>query len=338
MKKKWYLLIGIACFVIFIFSSVVMASKEMKNSLNSSKYYKAVFGRNGEILIYDSLKNELTTISEKGKYDPKVSKDRTTILYRRSVLETTNKLVFGIMNMEGRIINEIEIDTEISNEILNIDWISKDLVGIETHINPSSSEFFVYDINTKNIVKHFVGSSFRVIPQTEKIIYQENVPHWSDDKIFHSLFIDENKVYTSELKDTKIGPPVFSDDLERVAFIEFFQEEGNDADQGHCHLIVCDFNINECKIIKRKSIEIDVDMLEKIEFDKKDNVLLRYNNVDYLYDDRMESFVVCDFHKGVEEDDFLKYEKVLQKKLMEIYGDVDMHMVYSINWITEEKY
>ncbi|MBR4732494.1 MAG: hypothetical protein IK081_06965 [Lachnospiraceae bacterium] len=79
-------------------------------------------------------------------------------------------------------------------------------------------------------------------------------------------------------------------------------------------------------------------MLEKIEFDKKDNVLLRYNNVDYLYDDRMESFVVCDFHKGVEEDDFLKYEKVLQKKLMEIYGDVDMHMVYSINWITEEKY
>ena len=132
---------------------------------------------------------------------------------------------------------EFRLNTETSNEIVGVYWLSDTLVGAETHINPSTGEFFVYDLETGQEVKHYIGSSFAVIPGTSHVMYEENVPHFSNEDVCHSFFIDDQKIYTSDWMSARLGKPTFSKDLTKVSF----QEKRYDLDVSR--EVTCDFDL-----------------------------------------------------------------------------------------------
>ena len=152
LRKKHIGVLGIILFLFCIFTTVGVAADIIKipqvfSPTKGMGETNAVFELNGEILYYDNEQETINIISTGGKYTPLLSPDNTKILYRKPVFEVEDcALVFGVMDINGNSISEIKIDTEFSNEILDYSWISDSLVGVTTHINPSSSEYFVYDI------------------------------------------------------------------------------------------------------------------------------------------------------------------------------------------------
>lgn len=226
------------------------------------------------------LKNQMQpappALSSEGKYGSVPSPDGTRLLYRRSVLETNGgALIFGVSDLSGVTAFELCIDTECSNDILALEWISDSLVGITTHINPSSSEYFVYDIDSQSLLKSFVGSSFAAIPGTDLVMYEQNVPHWGGEPTAHSLMIDDEVVYTSDVIGAKLGVPVFSDDLTNVAFTETVPlPDMTSAKSGEASLVVCDFDLSTRSLKNKVITPIDGDTPETIKFGKDNAVFL----------------------------------------------------------------
>lgn len=56
---------------------------------------------------------------------------------------------------------------------------------------------------------------------------------------------------------------------------------------------------------------------------------MHYSDRIYSYDDKTESFVLNKLSDEGKKDDLLKCKEGLKKTLKEIYGDMDMQMVYS---------
>lgn len=295
----------------------------------NTEEYSAVFERNGELLYFDSDTGTIEVLSAGGKYNPTVSKDGTRILYRKSAMETeNNELIFGVIGIDGAPLCEIKVDTEMSNEIMNVSWITDELVGVETHINPATSEYFVYNIEKQEMEKYFVGSSFAVIPGTESVMYQENVPHWSDEQVYHSFYVDDKLVYTSEIKDANLCTPVFSNDATKAAFME------TDSDGSFSRIIICSYDVNECSMQKQSSIIMtDPQIAGQLTFNEEGKICLVNAGITYWYDNNVNSFLEDDVETNLldEAQDSKKSDK-LQNALTEMYGDSKSDHVNSINW------
>lgn len=343
-RKKRVLMLCIIIILLCGFTSVCFAISGFRlpqlfashQNLNTAD---AVFERNGEILYYDSERDSINVLSTEGKYNPLLSPDNGQILYRRSVIDSQDHaLVFGAMDLKGNTIFEIIIDTEFSNDILDLTWISESLVGITTHINPSSSEYFVYDICEQKLLKRFVGSSFSVIPGTNHVMYEKNVPYWSDESVQHSFLIDDNLVFVSENTNTKLSTPVFSPDMTQVAFIETPVNVDHDSTEKlqEANLIICEFNLNNLSLHKKNSIVLDSEISGYLAFNEKNDVCIVNTNVYYYYNKETDSFIAEKSSTNLRDNstDSLTYEK-LQKAISALYGDVDLSMIHSINWITK---
>ena len=297
----------------------------------------AVFGWNGEILYFDSKSGDIKVLSSEGQYSPLLSPDHTKILYRKSVFETDNfALIFGAIDMSGNTVFDVTIDTPFSNDILGLQWISDSLVGITTHVNPSSSECFVYDVGKEEFVKRFVGNSFAVIPGTDLVMYEKNVPHWSDEPVRHSFLIEDTVVYTTESVNIKLSTPIFSPDLTKVAFIETpvgSVQSDNSVNQTS-KLVICDFNPDALLLQKADSISIDAEISGQVAFNEKNDICLVGANAIYWYNKESNSFVqeVADTILRNNAVDSKKYTK-LQKAITDLYGDTSLENIYSINWI-----
>ena len=168
-----------------------------------------------------------------------LSPDRSKYLYGKSENQDGKTvLTIGVIDAyEYHRPTEFRLNTETSNEIVKVCWLSDALVGAETHVNPSTGEFFVYDLETGQEVKHYIGSSFAVIPGTSHVMYEENVPHFSNEDVCHSFFIDDQKVYTSDWLNARLGKPTFSKDLTKVSFLE--QRYDLDVSRE----VTCDFDL-----------------------------------------------------------------------------------------------
>ena len=299
----------------------------------------AVFEMNGEILHYDSEQNEITIISTGGKYTPLLSPDNTKILYRKSVFEIENgALIFGVIDLKGNSISEIKIDTEFSNEILDYMWISESLVGVTTHVNPSTSEYFVYEIFEQKLINSFVGNSFTTIPGTKLVMYEKNVPHWSEESVKHSYIIENEVVYTSDSVDMLLGVPVFSDDMTKIAFIETPNNVRNnyDGDNAMPRLVVCEFDKSSLSVQKRNSINIDSQISGYVAFNDRNEICIVNATDIYWYNEDTDSFVqesvITNLRDGAT--DSGRYTK-LQEAVKTLCGDDSLDNLHSINWISK---
>ncbi|MBE6632384.1 MAG: hypothetical protein E7623_06770 [Ruminococcaceae bacterium] len=213
-----------------------------------------VFEKDGSIYLSDGKSDKAELLSSGGRYMPSLSEDGTKVLYAKSMFETPgNAIVFGIMDIEGKDIIELTVECTNNNTLTSVEWISDRLVGVETHVNPSTSEYFVYKVSEEGrLAAAYTGLFFTPIPNTEKVVYRENVPHFSEEPIYHSYMIGEKKVYTSEKLNAELGAPVFSDDLGKMAFIET-------AEDGRT-LVICDFDFAKLGVKVKRTIPLEQDI------------------------------------------------------------------------------
>ena len=168
---------------------------------------------------------------------------------------------------------EFQLNTESSNEIVKVYWLSDTLVGAETHVNPSTGEFFIYDLETGKEVKHYVGASFAVIPGTSYVMYEENVPHFFNDAFCHSFYIDDQRVYTSDWMSARLGKPTFSDDLTKLKFME------QRYDLGVFREVTCDFDL---QTLTFSNIQAQLIREQTASTPDRQEVLSAYNSLIHL--------------------------------------------------------
>lgn len=193
-------------------------------------------------------------------------------------------LVFGVLDPGGEE-REIELPVEVSNAVLRATWISENLLGIETHVNPSTSIYYVYDVATETALRSYAGSSFAVIPGTDHIMYEENIPHFSHESMKHSYYIDDELFYTAERADYQLGTPVFSKDLTQVAFTAHYVDDEQISD-GKTYppcLYVCDVSWSSFSMKAKIMMTISQEGFEGAFFDEDNELRVMIDGVMYAY-------------------------------------------------------
>ena len=326
--------IGLCIFLARLFAPDYTVASLFETA-DSKEFKGAIFERNGEICRFDYSGRKIAILDGGGMYDPVLCPDKTRILYRRSVFETAgNALQFGIIDMNGKPVLTMTIESEVSNDILDCRWLSDTAVGITTHINPSTSEFFIYDAASGKVTGHYIGYLFAQIPDTEKIIYAENVPHWSDETVYHSFAVDEKTIYTSDILDARLYPPVFSEDVTKSAFMEGLPNSDGENGKEKWRIITADFDKNNMMLTNISSIEVPPEISGTLAFDSNNNLCLVNGNLLQVYDKNTSTFkqkeITADVPDRSEE---LKYFEELQKAVTKYWGDDSLEKINHINWI-----
>ena len=330
--------------IIVLISTVIVVNssglQQQYAAATNKGVYDAIFERNGEICYFNSTDDTITIIANGGKYYPALSPDNTRILYLRSALETEgNVLQFGIVNLKGEQLLDIIIDTEFSNAILNCGWLSESSVCVTTHVNPSTSEFFIYDSNTGDMTERLVGYSFTPIPDSEDVIYAKNVPHWSDESVYHSYIVNGKIVYTSNILNAKLSQPIFSKDSSKIAFVEdlsgldLFAPDKGYEDGLDQRIIVADFNVNTKTINNIERIDVPIEITGNIYFDDNNNIRISKHNFLQAFNDTNETFDISIFntnsHDRVND---LKLFADLLESVNKQWGDTSLDEINSIIW------
>ena len=152
------------------------------------------------------------------------------------------EFVIGTSNVDGSDAREMKIHPELGNELTGIWWLSDGTVGVELHVNPSTSEFIVCDLDNELEGKRYYGSSFTVIPGTSHVAYEGNVSHFGGGDAYPSYFIDDKKVYTSNLLNASLDTPYFSEDLSTITFREVLRDFGEERN------MIGDFDLQGLRI------------------------------------------------------------------------------------------
>ncbi len=64
-----------------------------------------------------------------------------------------NMLKVGILNLKTNEIKDIIIDNTFTNQIMDIQWVGNDSIGVEGHISPHISEYFTYKVDNGSLIK-----------------------------------------------------------------------------------------------------------------------------------------------------------------------------------------
>lgn len=340
MNKRKTILI-IVVFLMVCAVGIVLASVSGSGRMpifsadKSTGFKKAIFERNGEICQFDYSEGTITILAGDGKYSPALSPDKSKVLYRNSVLETEgNAMRFGIMTIDGKPIREIVIDSELSNDIIECQWLSDSAVGITTYVNPSTSEFFIYNAETGEKMKSYAGYSFAHIPNTEKVVHAKNVPYWSDEPVYHSFVIDGETVYTSDVLDARLGPPVFSDDGAKFAFVENLPKS-NDSETLQ-RIITGDFNKTGLTFTNIRRINVPSEVSGYLAFDESNHLCIVDSNSLHIYNEKTSEFITSKSSADLRNRSGApKDYAALQTAVTEYWGDDSLDKINSITWIPE---
>lgn len=161
------------------------------------------------------------------KHNETISPDGKYVLYNYSISETSQYGVLGLMisvdDTSGKNLHSITLDAPNSNDILGVEWIGNSYFGVTTHVNPSTSEYLVFSMETGEEIARYSGYSFSVLPMEQPtVIYAENVPHGYGAETNHSYAINSNTVYVSTELGGVLSKVAFSEDMTLAVFTESF--------------------------------------------------------------------------------------------------------------------
>jgi hypothetical protein len=346
MKK--IIIVNIMALLIFciIFISAFASSFSISSIFSTAESKgldDAVFERGGEICYFDSDDKSISILAGGGKYVPVLSPDKEKIVYQNSVFAAeTSIMQFGIIDINGEFINEIVVDSFISNEITGCMWLSDSTVGVTAHVNPSTEEYFVYNIYTGEMLRNYVGYSFAKLPNSENMIYAKNVPHWADEPMYHSFMINDEIVYTSEVLGATLGTPIFSDDSAKIAFVEDlstyddFHDSGKEAFKQS--IIIADFSEDDMTIHDSRRITVPSEIVGFLSFDQNNSICVVNNNLLQKYDEKRATFIsteiTTDFRdSAIDASRFSDLFTIVN----EHWGDDSLEYINNINWTSNSK-
>jgi hypothetical protein len=239
-------------------------SKEERKQLN-----KSVFEKDGILYLYHEKSGKITSLLDDGvpKYNPVISPDRKKLAFVYGELEPNyNEMTLGVLDLKNKSVQPLVIKSKNSNMVMYVEWIGNDKVGVEGHVNPSTSEYFVFDVISGQYIKQYLGSLFTVMPN-EMILYRAHIPHGGETKVKDELVLEDTIIYTSDEKETSLGYPQLSPKHKKIAFIERNDEAVNGK-----KLIVADFDYNLKKISNTKKINIPEDIHGDLLYDTTDQL------------------------------------------------------------------
>lgn len=152
---------------------------------------------------------------------------------------------FGVMDRNGEILNEMEWRPDLGNAVTGMEWVIYPMICVGMHVNPSTEEYFLFDVLNGYLREHFFSNGYAIIPGTDSLIYQGNEPHFSDGALVQSsLWINDKRAFVTPWTNTCFGNYAFSDRNERLAFTEAPMEEEEEK-ENLPRLVVCEMNLNE---------------------------------------------------------------------------------------------
>ena len=248
--------------ILFLFVFLVLTSCEKELASSPVKETEALSSENEPAVRSEGYPKYDETLSPNGKY----------ILYSHSPFDTYKDgergLMIGVSDIEGNLIHSITVDTIYSNDILGVEWINDSYFAVTCHVNPSTSEYFIYSMESGEESAYYNGYSFSVIDNSDvpKIMYAVNVPHDFGDKAYHSYAINGEVVYTSENMGATLSNVTVSKDKRKLAFVEsFIYEEGKLP-----ILVVMNVEGDELRLHSKTQLE---ENYGQFFFDEKNNVI-----------------------------------------------------------------
>lgn len=289
----------------------------------------AFFNTDGKLFYYDALTDSVVQIASEGypKYNAQVSPNGRYILYNHSLVDThkngKNELMIGVCDFEGNVIHNLTIDTMHSNDILAIEWINDNYFAVTCHVNPSTSEYFMYSMENGEQTAYYNGYSFTVIDNADipDIMYAVNVPHGFGEKAYHSYAINGEVVYTSESMGATLSKVSVSDDKNKLAFIENFAFDSEEY--GRPLLVLMD-KVDGTICLQRK-IQIPQNVHGYLSFDEENNVILTDGNKLFKLDEKNEfelNYIMSN-EEAKEEDIVNRFKDVTIEKIgFDLYSDI----------------
>lgn len=252
-------------------------TKEEKKQLK-----RAVFEKKGVIYVYNEVDGSVIPIGDqtKSKILPVFSSNYKNIAfaYTKNNGGTYYRKV-GIYNTDNKTEKEIEIQNQYINQITYIEWMDNNTIGIEGHINPSTSGFFVIDTSDGKILKQYIGALFTILPDKKSILYRENIPHFSQKTRKESFYIDDSVVYTADNINDRFSYPQISSSSDKIAFVE------------QNNVVYADLDISNKSISNVMKVDLDNDIKGHMMFDSEDNLVFVSSNTEYKLDINKKNFV-----------------------------------------------
>ncbi|MEO3945835.1 hypothetical protein [Gorillibacterium sp. CAU 1737] len=224
MKRNWKrygALLALAGLIVLTQSSLVAGQPERPVTMKYD-YQQAIFERDGHIYLYNELNKSVKELGDPNslKYMPFASSDllRVAFGYTDYASEEGGLKLGVYYRLDDKTV-DITIPTAYSNAILALDWIDENTLGVEGHVNPSTSEYFVVDIPTGTVTKSYAGALFTALPGGS-IFYRGHIPYGQELEVKDSYYVDDTLVYVSDEPETTLSYPQFSKDLTKVAFVE----------------------------------------------------------------------------------------------------------------------
>lgn len=303
-----------------------MLSTEEKRALT-----KAVFEKEGSIYMYDEQTQNISQLGEdtNPKFLPVMSPNKSKIAFAYSGEKNPEYYVkLGILDLKTNKEKAIKVDDYYTNQITYIEWLDDVNVGVEGHINPSTSEFFIYNSNTGELVKKYTGSLFTVLPDRNSILYKGVIPFFSEKQSPDTLYINDMLVYKSNDISANIGYPQISPDVDKIAFIESNQSSENGT------LVEADLDMDTKTVKNIKKLVIGNEVHGKLKFDEQDYLRIEDDQTTYKLDEDKKALIKTNTAKDEDYEKMVadKHEK-LDSAVKKMFGDNEgFDTVNNLRW------
>jgi hypothetical protein len=185
----------------------------------------------GELWLTNDQGARLLASDAGGILHPRWSPSRERIAYAH---EFRSEVV--VVTDEGKEVTKLSIPAASEvNAALAVGWRGDHRVFLEGHVNPSTSKYLEWDLESGRLVDERVGSWFAVSPDGRLVAQRAHSPHGAPAPYDSALLLINDKRIYPAAGDTSyhrfVGPIVWSSDSSRLALLDR-------ADQGPMQVVV----------------------------------------------------------------------------------------------------
>ncbi|MGK0465376.1 hypothetical protein [Clostridium sp.] len=257
--------------------NIITKDSEIKDGgqIETNKTTKIAFEKNDNVYIYDEINEQIESLGDnlKSKDLLNISPDNTKLIFREfNKGEPVYPPHVTVYDIKTEVFTDIVIDNKNVQQIVDMEWIDNENILFTGHINPSSSGYSVYNIESRKELISCVGT-VRDITISKKNILYSNTPHVFP-QISANLYINGNKVFESQDVNEKILDGVLSEDGKSLAFRSWVANENELNSEVTAYLNVAKINSHGKSLSDLKRINIGGDISGDIKFDDKNNLTI----------------------------------------------------------------
>lgn len=250
MKSKIYRATSLLIAVMLMFLLPVATSAEQK------KIYSVTL-KNDQVF----LNGKQITKSASKKSKPIISPDNKKIMYVCTYKDFSVQL--GVFDTSTKTEKIIKIDQGYT-QIMDIEWLSTQKIGMIVHINPSLESYQIYDVIMGKNIESYFGYGFIFNQSKTAILYIQSPPHFSAQQGEYNVMLNNSVLYKTDKKtflDNVLYP---SYTFKKVAFYEL-----NIEDENKSNIVILTIENNKVKSKKKIAWNKEICQLKW----EKENVL-----------------------------------------------------------------